>query len=52
MTKYQAEPNLNIAYSSTDNFLSPIPVFDWLIFCWEIRYFIKKGNENDKITIF
>ena len=22
-----------LPYSSTDNFLSPIPVFDWLIFC-------------------
>ena len=25
----------NFAYSSTSNFLSPIPVYDWLIFCCE-----------------
>ena len=34
------------AYSSTDNSLSQFLVSDWLIFCWEIWYFIRKRNEN------
>ena len=41
------------AYSSTDNFLSPILISDWLIFCCEnlIRY-QKKETKDDKNTIF
>ena len=41
------------AYSSTDNFLSPIRISDWLIFCCEnlIRY-QKKEMKYDKNTIF
>ena len=27
--------NINLTQSSTGNFLSPIPVSDWLIFCCE-----------------
>ena len=34
--------------SSTDNFLSPIPVSDWLIYCCGNLILIKEGNENDK----
>ena len=41
-----------LAYSSTDNFLSPIAVSDCLIFCLGIRYFIKKRNRNDENTLF
>ena len=33
--------------SFTDNFLTPIPVSDWLIFCCR-KIISKKRNENDK----
>ena len=39
-------------YSSTDNFLSPVPVSDWLIFCCGNSMLYQKKNENDKNTIF
>ena len=40
------------ACSSTDNFLSPIPISDWLIFCWENLMLHKKRTENDKTHFF
>ena len=48
--------NQYLTHSSTDNFGSPIPVSDWLIFC--SGYLMlrqkkkKKKNENDKKTNF
>ena len=35
------------SYSSTDNFVSPILVSDWLIFCCENLILHQKRNEND-----
>ena len=42
----------NLEYSSTYNFLLPIPVSDWLIFYCGIVILTKKWNENDKNTNF
>ena len=39
-----------ISYSSTDNFLSPIPISDWLVCCY--GYLIRKRNENDDHNFF
>ena len=47
--------NQYLTHSSTDNFGSPIPVSDWLIFCsgyLMLRQKKKKKNENDKKTNF
>ena len=41
-----------LTYSFTDNFLSSIAVFDWLIFCCGNLILHQKRNENDKITNF
>ena len=35
------------AYSSTDNFLSAIPISDWFIFCCRDLMLHKKGTENN-----
>ena len=35
-------------YSSTENFLSPILISDWLIFFYGSLILCQKGNENDK----
>ena len=44
---------LLLTYISTGNFLSLIPVSDWLIFCGGILILNqKKRNENDKKQIF
>ena len=40
------------AYSSTDNFLSLIPISDWLIFCCVKLMLHKKRNQNDKHEFF
>ena len=44
------------SYSATDNFLSPVPVPDWLIFSYWNSILHqkkrKKRNENDKNTNF
>ena len=40
------------AYSSTDNFLSLIPISDWLIFCRGKLMLHKKRNQNDKHEFF
>ena len=37
-------------YSSTDNFLSPILISDWLISCCENLILRQKINENNKNT--
>ena len=39
-------------YSSTDDFLSLIPISDWLIFCCGNSILHQKRNENDKNTNF
>ena len=39
-------------YSSTDNFLSPILISDWLIFFFGNLILCQKRNENDKNTNF
>ena len=45
--------NQYLTHSSTDNFGSPIPVSDWLIFCsGYLMLRQKKKNENDKKTNF
>ena len=46
--------NQYLTHSSTDNFGSPIPVSDWLIFCsgYLMLRQKKKKNENDKKTNF
>ena len=46
--------NKYLTHSSTDNFGSPIPVSDWLIFCsgYLMLRQKKKKNENDKKTNF
>ena len=46
--------NQYLTHSSTDNFGSPIPVSDWLIFCFGYLMLRqkKKKNENDKKTNF
>ena len=42
-----------VAYGSTDNFLLPIPVSDWLILCCgNLILHQKNKNKNDKNTIF
>ena len=41
-----------LVYSSTDNFLSPVPVFDWLIFCCANLILYQKRNDNDKKQFF
>ena len=38
-------------YSFTKNSLSPVPVSDWLIFCWGNLILHQKRNKNDKYTI-
>ena len=40
------------AYSSTDNFLFPIPISDWLIFCCGKLMLHKKRNQNEKHKFF
>ena len=37
-----------VAYNSPDNFLSPIPVSDCLIFSYGILILHQKRDENDK----
>ena len=44
--------SLFFTYGSADNFLSPIPVFDWLIFCCRNLILHQKRNENDKNKFF
>ena len=39
-----------LTYSFTDNFLSPIAIFDWLIFCCGNLILHQIRNENNKIT--
>ena len=41
-----------LTYSSTDNFLSPIWVFHWLIFCCGNSILHQIRNKNDKNTKF
>ena len=41
-----------VSTCSTDNFLSSIPVFDWLIFCCTNLILHQKKTENDKSTYF
>ena len=41
-----------VSYSSTDNFLPPIPVSDCLIFLQEFDISPEKRKENDKNTDF
>ena len=41
-----------VTYSSTDNFLSPIPVSGWLIFCCGNLILYQKRNENNKNATF
>ena len=42
MTLFQFFGQRTHSYSSTDNFLSPIPVSDWLMFCCGTLQNIKK----------
>ena len=42
----------NVTHSSTDIFLSPIPVSVWLIFCCGNLILHRKKNENDENTFF
>ena len=45
-------PSFSI-HSSTDNFLSPIPVSDWSIFCCEnLLLQQRERNENDETISF
>ena len=39
-----------LLYNSTDNFLSPIPVFDWLIFCCGNSILHQKKEKKEKET--
>ena len=40
----------NCAYSSTDSFLSPVTVSDWLMFCCGNLILYQNRNENHKNT--
>ena len=50
--KPELQKGLIKSYNSTEVWTPQIHVFDWLICCCEISYFIKKRNENDKNTNF
>ena len=41
---------IHLTYSFTDNFLSSIPVSEWLIFCCGNFLLHQQKNENDKKT--
>ena len=44
---------LVIAYTSSDNFLSPVPVSDWVIFCfWKFDISAKKEMKMIKTQFF
>lgn len=46
------EPQFILKYNSSDNFLSPVPVFEWLIFCCGNLKFHSKSHENNKNPFF
>ena len=39
-------------YISTENFLLPIPISEWLLFCCRNLILLKKRNENDEHNFF